>query len=824
MKTMRWMTCLIIALLFTAASPASGQQQKQPILVGHIDHLEGQLLRYVPETKDWVATVKDAPFGLEDALYADKNTRAEIIMPNSTMLRIGGSTQAQLLRLTDDVTEIDIASGTARFYNNSPNNIIKATTPFGSVVAPASTSFDLYVGDESVEVIGVKGRVEFVHPAGTTKYEVIAGSSSIVANRSQVASGEGMTDASWNSWNTERDRIWEQRLAPRGETVRYLPEQLYTEAYALEDQGSWERVYYDGGYRQFWRPTHVSAGWAPYTCGRWTTWYGDQVWVPAEPFGYVTHHYGSWVYVDASRCWFWAPPVVAVNIAAVPSYTISYGWYPGRVSWIYTETYVGWVPLAPYEPYYCHNYWGPSVIIVGDFDNDHHHGDHHDDNHGRHHYEDHAVVVNQNNFYTVNNYNDVRIKNVDKATIAKAYRGSPVVNSMVIKNHKDLLQKYNFADLNVHQKPHQTVLERIQNNMGAAKRSDRDNAPAILQKTDRIKIGSPDTGATFKGRPFQVTDKMVPASDVAKPRAVTPFATRELKPSGTVLPAQHEAVPQQPVKPSFDRDRGMPEPKRPESAEHAGKPEPPAFNKPAETLRPHAPQGEEGRQPVLNTPEVQKPGTLPGHEIHRPVPPTQEQIQRPEHTRPQINDDHQPAHPEPRVEQPRQVEPPVRHEPQIEQPRTIQQPRQVTPEPRQQPTVSKPETHTPVQTQTEQPRHIEPPVRHEPQVEQPRTIQQPRQVTPEPRQQPAISRPETHAPTQTQTEQPRHIEQPVRHEPQVQQPREVTPQPQHQPAYSQPETHTPVQQSPSGGHQQTAPKPSQPQSQQLPGAAHGFQR
>ena len=211
------------------------------------------------------------------------------------------------------------------------------------------------------------------------------------------------------------------------------------------------------------------------------------------------------------------------------------------MSWIYTDTYVGWVPLAPYEPYYCHNYWGPSVIIVGDFDDDHHHGGHHDDNHGRHHYEDHAVVVNQNNFYKANNYNDVRIRNVDRATIAKTYRGSPVVNSMVIKNHKDLLQKYNFADLNVRQKPHQTVRERIQQNLAAVKRGDRQNASAIAQKLDRMQPGKPVDGSLMKGRPMQVTDKMVPDRDVNKPKARTPFATRELKPSGQVRPEQHEA-------------------------------------------------------------------------------------------------------------------------------------------------------------------------------------------------------------------------------------------------------------------------------------------
>ena len=805
MQTMRWMLCLVVALLFSAVAPASGQQQKQPIMVGHIDHVEGQLLRYVPENKDWVATVKDAPFGMEDTLYADENTRAEIIMPNNAMLRIGGNAQAQLLRMEEDVTEIDVASGTARFYNNSSNNIIRVTTPFGSVVAPARTSFDLYVGDESAEVIGLQGKVEFVHPAGTTKYEVIAGSSSIVANRSQVASGEGMTDASWNGWNTERDRIWEQRLAPRGETVRYLPEQLKTEAYALEEQGSWESVNYDGGQRQFWRPTQVSPGWAPYTCGRWTTWYGDQVWIPAEPFGYVTHHYGSWVYVDASRCWYWAPPVVAVGVAAVPSYTISYGWYPGRVSWIYTETYVGWVPLAPYEPYYCHNYWGPSVIVSINFGDDHHgrHDNNHgryDDRHGRHHYEDHAVVVNQNNFYTVNNYNNVRINNIDRATIAKSYRGSPMVNDLVLKNHKNALGKYNFADINVRQKPHQTVRERIQQNLAAAKRGDRQNASAIAQKLDRMQPGKPVDGSLMKGRPLQVSDKLVPDRDVNKPKAFTPFATRELKPSGQVRPQQHEAKEPLREKPSFDADRGRPERKgldgdqKPDQGSEkprlpeAGKdrPERPVFNKPEgskpqplredERTRPEKPERFQKpdvqndarparpERPVFNKPEETR--TQPLRENDRTRPEKPERYQRPEPTRPQIDRNEQPA-------QPQRYERPARPEPRVEQPRTIQQPRQATPEPRQQPTVSRPETHAPAQTRTEQPRQVEPPVRHEQPVQQPRTIQQPRQTTPEPRQQPRQVEPTV-----------RH-EQPVQQPRTIQQPRAVTPEPRQQTAPQQ---------------------------------------
>ena len=49
-------------------SGAQAPEAREPILVGRIAHLEGQLLRYVPSEQDWVATVQDAPFGLEDAL------------------------------------------------------------------------------------------------------------------------------------------------------------------------------------------------------------------------------------------------------------------------------------------------------------------------------------------------------------------------------------------------------------------------------------------------------------------------------------------------------------------------------------------------------------------------------------------------------------------------------------------------------------------------------------------------------------------------------------------------------------------------------------
>ena len=132
-----------------------------------------------------------------------------------------------------------------------------------------------------------------------------------------MSSGEGTVDPDWNRWNTVRENFWAAKARVRGRSVEYLPPSLRDDAYALDENGSWESVPYEGTSRWFWRPA-VVIGWSPFTVGRWTDWYGDQTWIPAEPFGYVTHHYGNWVYVR--NYWYWAPPVVSVRVG-VPSST-----------------------------------------------------------------------------------------------------------------------------------------------------------------------------------------------------------------------------------------------------------------------------------------------------------------------------------------------------------------------------------------------------------------------------------------------------------------------------------------------------------------------
>jgi hypothetical protein len=514
---------LFLCIAWAPALFAQAAKSEAPALVGRITLIEnGQLLRYVYAEKDWVATVKDAPFGLEDAVYAGDTTKAEFKLPNGTWIRIGGDTQIQLIALREDVTEIDTASGTARFYNKSSSSVIKATTPFGYVLAQPGTAFDIYVGDSSAEVISLDGRIEFVLKEGTAKYTIEAGGASIISDGRRAVEGDGMVDADWDTWNLKREELWTQRVQVKGESVSFLPPALQDDGYDLDQNGRWEHVYYAGEYRTLWRPTVVAAEWQPFTGGRWTVWNEDNVWIPEENFGYVTHHYGNWVYVDGA--WFWAPPVV-VRVGYLGGGVY---WCPGRVSWIYSGVNVGWVPLAPTEVYYSHHYWGPTSVVVGarvgviGI--------------GGLAYVNHAVIVNQANFYSVNNYSSVRVANVSRTTIVNTYRASPVVNNTVISNYSTMPNRfvYNTQLASVAVKPHQSVVGRINYNRTVAVQESRGlSASSVQSRVARIRTAVPVRGAAAPQvqRPT-VSSRMVPANQVNAPGTSVHFNSHQLKVQG----------------------------------------------------------------------------------------------------------------------------------------------------------------------------------------------------------------------------------------------------------------------------------------------------
>ena len=574
MKRITWWIGLLVCL-FSAAGmvvPPSVVAYAPAVVVGRVYHIEGDLLRYVPEENDWVAVVRDAPFGTEDTLFSGSRGMAELVAPNGTWIRVGNSTQIQFIALAADLSEVDVAAGVARFYNKGSDTVIKATSPFGYVLADPGTVFDFYVGENSVEVAAVRGKVSFVHAATDARYDVSAGSPSILADQSQVSSGEGTVDPDWDRWNTTRESFWATKARVRGRSVEYLPPNLRDEAYALEENGRWEDVFYEGEPRRFWRPTTVAVGWSPFTVGRWTDWYGDQCWIPEEPFGYVTHHYGNWVY--SRNNWYWAPPVVSVRIG-LPFLNIGFFWYPGRVSWIHHGTYVGWVPLAPRETYYSHRRWGgPRDVVVTNIN-----VTQININVGNYAYANHAVVVPQNDFYRVNNYRDVRVTNINRTTIINNYRAAPVVNNTVINNYTTNKQRYNYTNATVEEKPHNTVINRIQHNETIIQGGRKENAAVVQQQVRSTKEGKVNREARIE--PPKTTNYIVPANQVNRPKSEIALQQKEIKSAGRGVPPAQPAqvvVPQYvaPARPGQAKQVVVPQhvaPAQPERPDQAVVPE-----------------------------------------------------------------------------------------------------------------------------------------------------------------------------------------------------------------------------------------------------------
>ena len=520
----------VVSLASAGLQPATADNG-DTILVGHISHVEGLLQRYVPEDGDWVATVTDAPFGLDDALYSDENSKAEFIIPNDTWLRTGGSTQLQVIALKHDVTEVDMASGIARFFNKNEGGVIKVTTEFGYVLASRGTIFDLYVGEESVEVVALKGRVIFIHAGNSGRYEVLFGSS-LVADSSRVSSAEAAVDSEWDDWNEGRDQLWAKRLTGLGDSGKYLPARLRGEAYVLEENGRWEEVPYEGALRRLWRPS-IALGWAPFTAGRWTDYHGDNTWIPNEQFGYLTHHYGNWIYID--NFWYWAPPQVSVRVAAGPFMSIGLGWYPGRVGWIHSGTEIGWVPLAWNEPYYAHRQWGGRTTVINSSSIDTINIDI-----GGYHNLERAIVVNRDNFYKTNNYKELHRVVGSRKTFATDYRAAPVVNDRVINDFKNIKERHNFVDGPLARKPHEVVHKRIENNVKVSQQARAINAATLQQNLGRSKPGKFDRDGGIAVP--KVGNKMVLPEERVRPREEITFQEKTLKQSTRQIRSQPVAL------------------------------------------------------------------------------------------------------------------------------------------------------------------------------------------------------------------------------------------------------------------------------------------
>lgn len=343
---------LLMAGVLIAAPAWAQQEEEGPGRgVARLSLMNGDVSVQRGDSGDWVAATINAPLLAEDRLTTGPGSRAEVQFDYHHRVRLAPESEIRLVELEWRKYLLHVVRGTVTFTALPGGDAqVEVATPGAAVRPMAHGAYRVSVlPDGTAEITVRRGEAEIFTPRGSQRL----GTGRTMMVRPDANGGPEFTmvraierDA-WDQFNEARDR--DLRRA-EGMYQRYVSRDIYG-AEDLDGHGTWVHV---PPYGYVWRP-FVGAGWAPYQAGRWTwlDWYG-WTWVSHDPWGWAPYHYGRWFMHAGNWCWFpgayggrhfWRPALVGWIGFGGPNWGVGLGF--GRV---------GWVPLAPFEPF--HPWWG----------------------------------------------------------------------------------------------------------------------------------------------------------------------------------------------------------------------------------------------------------------------------------------------------------------------------------------------------------------------------------------------------------------------------------------------------------------------------------
>lgn len=311
--------CLSLACLWAAALGLGYQPAR-------VSYVEGRVAFASQGDVDWSAAVINLPVREGDRFYVDEGGRVEIEWTDGTVIRLGSSSDLEIVR--SDVADLEgrltLGQAVVRLARAARFDF---QTPQGNVHLTREGVYRLDVAEQ--------GAVELWVRKGDALVTVGRSSRSITTGQWIQLSGGGLADLttarladSLDLWSDRRDA---QHVSLA--SAEYLPSGNYSGVYELERYGRWSR---HSRFGDVWFPS-VSRGWSPYARGRWlwrSNW--GWTWVSDEPWGWLPYHHGRWYY-DPLSGWGWTP-----------TYGSSFGyWSPALVRFFYGNNYVSWCPLGP---------------------------------------------------------------------------------------------------------------------------------------------------------------------------------------------------------------------------------------------------------------------------------------------------------------------------------------------------------------------------------------------------------------------------------------------------------------------------------------------
>lgn len=301
--------------------------------------------------QSWTAAAVNAPVVTGDSISTGDKARTELQLDFANTLRLSEHTQANITQLTSSQIQIQLANGMAN-YSVSGNSDATAEIDTPNVAIRTEkrdASFRILVtGDDHTEVLVRKGEVEITTQQGGTRvsegqFITIQG----VNDQAQYKIGAAPERDDFDQWNTDRDSLI-LNAASRKHTDPY-----YVGTEDLDAHGTWSEV---PDYGEVWRPSDVSADWAPYRDGRWVYEpYWGWTWVSSDSWGWAPYHYGRWMMIDGG--WGWWPGPIYGNAFYRPIWAPAYVSFFGGgfgVGFGFGGGWgsVGWLPLGPCDHFY----------------------------------------------------------------------------------------------------------------------------------------------------------------------------------------------------------------------------------------------------------------------------------------------------------------------------------------------------------------------------------------------------------------------------------------------------------------------------------------
>ncbi len=334
-----------------AAAPEGAAQSEAPARVGRVARTDGDVSWFDIERGLWQPAEINRPLTGGDRVSTGADGRAELRV-GSTLLRLAGGSEVEVLRLDDAKMVLQLHSGALalRVRTRELAEEIELVTDEARLAPQRAGHYRLDRSDDRTAAGAWRGELRVLSTTNAG-FDIAEGEHHELwrdaSGRLRSALAR-LPDDALAAWTLQAEAN-EQRSA----SARHVSPEM-TGAEELDRHGRWDR---HPEYGAIWVPLVVASGWAPYRDGRWVwvrPW--GWTWVDTAPWGFAPFHYGRWVHWTGR--WAWVPGAYAAR----PVYS------PGLVAWVGGPGFsigvqigrplpqVGWVALAPYEPYRPH-YW-----------------------------------------------------------------------------------------------------------------------------------------------------------------------------------------------------------------------------------------------------------------------------------------------------------------------------------------------------------------------------------------------------------------------------------------------------------------------------------